>query len=162
MKLTAAIVAALVLAAVARSALYERTAFEKPAPPCPEPCLREKVAHWQRLAAKRLRGWNHANRQVMRWKQTAFSSASLDEAIRLASVVYHVPSSTLWRRARCESQLYRYAQNASGASGYWQFLPSTWRSTPFARFSIFSTYPQALAAAWMMGPAGRAGEWVCR
>lgn len=85
---------------------------------------------------------------------------SVFEAINLACTIYG-NCSTLWRKASCESHLYRYAHNASGASGLFQFLPSTWRSTPFGRFSVWSPYANALAAGWMH-VRGRGGEWVCR
>jgi len=82
-------------------------------------------------------------------------------AIGLACTVYRVSCSTLFRKARCESHLWRYAHNPSGASGLFQFLPSTWRSTPFGAYSVYDPYASALAAGWMHR-AGRGGEWVCR
>jgi uncharacterized protein YraI len=63
--------------------------------------------------------------------------------------------------ARCESGLNPNAYNArSGASGLFQFLPGTWRTTPFANYSIFDAWASANAAAWMWS-VGRRGEWVC-
>lgn len=69
-----------------------------------------------------------------------------------------------WMRrvARCESRMNPYARNPSGATGLFQFMPSTWRSTPYGRYSITSAKYQALAAAWMLARAGRSREWVCR
>jgi hypothetical protein len=94
-------------------------------------------------------------------RRTLAHSSTVAEALNLACTVYG-NCSTLWRKARCESHLYRYAQNRSSeASGLFQFLPSTWATTPFARFSIFSPYANALAAGWMHAQ-GRGGEWVCR
>jgi hypothetical protein len=81
-------------------------------------------------------------------------------AIGIACIVYGY-CSTLWRKAACESHLWRYAHNPSGASGLYQFLPSTWRSTPFGRYSVYDPYANALAAGWMHAQ-GRGGEWVCR
>jgi hypothetical protein len=81
-------------------------------------------------------------------------------AIGLACTVYG-HCSELWRKARCESHLWRYARNPSGASGLLQFLPSTWASTPYARFSVYDPYANALAAGWMHAH-GRGGEWVCQ
>jgi hypothetical protein len=101
--------------------------------------------------------------------------ASSLEALRLASIVYHVPFSLLYRRASCESTgslpaspasertLNAYAKNShSTASGLLQFLTSTFASTPFGRESIWSPYANALAAGWMIGAAGRGNEWACR
>jgi uncharacterized protein YraI len=63
--------------------------------------------------------------------------------------------------ARCESGLNPNAYNArSGASGLFQFLPGTWRTTPFASYSIFDAWASANAAAWMWS-VGRRGEWYC-
>jgi soluble lytic murein transglycosylase-like protein len=63
--------------------------------------------------------------------------------------------------ARCESGLNPQAYNrSSGASGLFQFLPGTWRTTPFASYSIFDPWASANAAAWMWSQ-GRRGEWVC-
>ena len=82
-------------------------------------------------------------------------------AIGLACIVYG-HCTELWRKARCESNLHRYSVNtSSGASGLFQFLPSTWASTPFGRYSVFDPYANALAAGWMHA-RGRGGEWVCQ
>jgi transglycosylase-like protein with SLT domain len=92
--------------------------------------------------------------------RTLLHRPDVGEAISLSCVVYG-SCSTLWRRARCESTLNPYVRNASGATGLYQFIDSTFRSTPFARFSIYSPYAQALAAGWM-NRAGRGSEWSCR
>ena len=60
----------------------------------------------------------------------------------------------------CESGWNPYARNPSGSSGLFQFLPSTWAATRYARLDIFSAKWNALAAAqWIR--AGRSSEWVC-
>ena len=84
------------------------------------------------------------------------------EAINLAAATYGY-GPTLWRKARCETggTYDPHALNSSGAAGLFQFLPSTWRSTPYARFPITSAYANALAAGWMHAN-GRGGEWSCR
>jgi hypothetical protein len=60
----------------------------------------------------------------------------------------------------CESGWNPYAHNPSGSSGLYQFMPGTWRGTPYGRYSIWSAKHQALAAAWMI-KQGRSREWVC-
>jgi hypothetical protein len=63
--------------------------------------------------------------------------------------------------AWCESRFNPRAYNtASGAGGLFQFLASTWATTPQRRRSRFSAKWAALAAAWMF-EHGRAREWVC-
>jgi hypothetical protein len=87
------------------------------------------------------------------------------DAIALAAVVYRQSEGDLLRVAMCETggSLSPYAKNrSSSASGLYQFLhPSTWSSTPFARFSVWNPYANALAAGWMWS-VGRRGEWVCQ
>jgi Transglycosylase SLT domain len=83
------------------------------------------------------------------------------EALELAATVYG-HGDELWRKARCESGLDPSARNtSSAASGLLQFLPSTFRSTPYGRFDIYSPYANALAGGWMLAN-GRGNEWVCR
>jgi soluble lytic murein transglycosylase-like protein len=101
-------------------------------------------------------------RHVRNLRRTLRHKPSAQEALRLASVAYGVPLSLLHRRAFCESRFDPNARNPSGASGLLQFLPSTFHSTPYAREDIFSPYANAMAAGWMIGEAGRGGEWVCR
>jgi soluble lytic murein transglycosylase-like protein len=75
---------------------------------------------------------------------------------------WRVSGGLLRRRAWCESRMNPRAYNASsGASGLFQFLPSTWRTTPYRRRSIWSAEHNAMAAAWMHH-VGRGGEWACR
>ncbi|MDQ3654123.1 MAG: SH3 domain-containing protein [Chloroflexota bacterium] len=66
------------------------------------------------------------------------------------------------RVARCESNLDPSAVNASSnASGLFQFLPSTWATTPYADQDIFDPVANAEAAGWMWAN-GRRNEWVCQ
>ena len=82
------------------------------------------------------------------------------EAIELACSTYGY-CDTLHRVAACESGSSPFARNPSGAAGLYQFLPSTWQTTPYAAFSIWSPYANAMAAGWMQAH-GRGGEWVCK
>jgi soluble lytic murein transglycosylase-like protein len=81
--------------------------------------------------------------------------------IRRAALHWRVPVDMLVRKARCESRLDPGAWNPSGAIGLLQFLPSTWRSTPYADESPWRAKWAALAGAWMHR-VGRGGEWVCQ
>jgi hypothetical protein len=104
----------------------------------------------------------HARTRVRQLARTLAHSSSVREAIDLACSVYG-SCGTLWRRAQCETggTFSSSSHNRSGASGLFQFLPSTWSTTPFAGFSVWSPYANALAAGWMEAH-GRGGEWVCR
>jgi hypothetical protein len=127
-------------------------------------------------------GWWHTaylaqRRRTHALKRTLLRQPSVTEALNLACAVYG-DCATLWRRARCESHLYRYAANrGSSARGLLQFLTTgwvrrygdharvnggTWATTPFWRFSPFSPYANALAAGWMLSVAHRGSEWSCR
>ena len=114
--------------------------------------------HWQ---FQKMRERWERDRKVLQHR------GSVDEAIALASVVYGVDHALLRRKAWCESRFNPNARNVQPiyngehATGLFQFIPSTFASTPFARFSIYSTYANALAAGWMHAN-GRGGEWACR
>jgi len=86
------------------------------------------------------------------------------EAIRLAAITYQQSYSDMLRVASCETggSFNRYSKNrSSSASGIFQFLDSTWASTPYGRESVWSPYANAMAAGWMW-KSGRRGEWVCQ
>ena len=64
--------------------------------------------------------------------------------------------------AYCESRYHPNSVNtSSGASGLFQFLPSTWSGTPWAAQSPFDPVANANAAAWLYNRYGP-GRWVCQ
>jgi hypothetical protein len=105
-----------------------------------------------------------AVRQVLRRQRYALLRRPLVvEAINLSCATFGY-CVTLWRKARCETAGTFSATSynrSSGASGLFQFLPGTWRQTPYAPFSVWSPYANALAAGWMHAH-GRGNEWACR
>jgi soluble lytic murein transglycosylase-like protein len=91
----------------------------------------------------------------------AAGSSTMVNIITAAALRYGQSPSAMLAVARCESGLNPRAVNpASEASGLFQFLPSTWRTTPYANASIFDAEANANAAAWMWS-VGRRNEWVC-
>lgn len=66
------------------------------------------------------------------------------------------------RIAKCESGYNPNAVNPSGATGLFQFMPSTFANTPPGKAggSIWDPVAQSQAAAWMYSQ-GRQGEWQC-
>jgi len=75
-----------------------------------------------------------------------------------------LPRAWAYRVAWCESRYDPGAYNRwSGASGLYQFLPTTWRNTPQGRagLSPFDPYANAEAAAWLYRVGGP-GHWACR
>ncbi len=74
------------------------------------------------------------------------------------------PAAVQWAMnvAWCESRYHPNSVNSdSGASGLFQFLPSTWGGTPYAKQSPFDPRANAFAAAWLYSHYG-AGRWVCQ
>jgi transglycosylase-like protein with SLT domain len=64
--------------------------------------------------------------------------------------------------AYCESRYHPNSVNTeSGASGLFQFLPSTWSGTPWSSQSPFDPVANAQAAAWLYSHYGP-GRWVCQ
>ncbi len=91
----------------------------------------------------------------------ALSQAEIIEIIYAAADRYGQPRADMLRVARCESVLDPNAVNPAGSYGLFQFVPSTWASTPFAGEDIFDAYASANAAGWMWS-VGRRNEWVCQ
>ena len=65
------------------------------------------------------------------------------------------------RVAACESGYNPNAHNASGASGVFQFMPGTFRGTPYGNQSIFDASANVSAAAWYFQQHG-GGAWSCK
>ncbi len=64
--------------------------------------------------------------------------------------------------AYCESRYHPNSVNSSsGASGLFQFLPSTWAFTPYASYSPFDPKYNSLAAAWLYNRDGPS-QWQCQ
>ena len=79
-----------------------------------------------------------------------------------AAKQYGQSESAMVRVARCESALDPCALNRSGPYyGLFQFLKSTWNTTPYGDRDIYDPEAQALATAWMW-KQGRKNEWACQ
>src|SRR5256886_13047647 len=97
--------------------------------------------------------------------RTPPASAEIEAIIRDAAAAQGADAEQLVRVAYCESRLNPGAYNASGASGLFQFLPSTWAANSgragYAGASVFDPVAAANVAAWMFA-RGQAAQWVCR
>lgn len=89
------------------------------------------------------------------------STEEVIQIIYAAADRYGQPREDMLRVARCESGLNPNAVNPAGSYGLFQFIPSTWASTPYAQYDIFDAWASANAAGWMWS-VGRRGEWVCQ
>jgi len=94
--------------------------------------------------------------------QQSTTTDEIAAIIREAARAFGQPEEDLLRVGRCESGLDPNAVNPDGPYfGLFQFLRSTWASTPFADRDIFDPVANAHAAAWMW-QQGRRGEWACQ
>lgn len=120
--------------------------------------------------------WDHYRslfadeRKVKRLKLSCGQSptSAVVSCIEYASLIHNYSQAILYQIASCESHLNPYAGNPSGASGLFQFMPSTWSATVSRMVSagvkiknkIWSAKWNAQAAAWKMSQDGT-GEWSC-
>jgi hypothetical protein len=82
--------------------------------------------------------------------------------IRRAARKYRQSKRAMIRVARCESRLDPCAYNPSGPYyGLYQYLKSTWKTTPYHDRNIYDPKAQALATGWMW-EQGRKNEWACK
>ena len=65
------------------------------------------------------------------------------------------------RVAACESGYNPNAYNPDGASGVFQFMPGTFRGTPYGGQNIFDASANVNAAAWYFQQHG-GGAWSCK
>lgn len=87
----------------------------------------------------------------------------------IAKIIYDAfsplgPRAVQWaiNVAYCESRYHPNSVNSdSGASGLFQFMPSTWSGTPWANQSPFDPVANAQAAAWLYSHYGP-GRWTCQ
>lgn len=94
-------------------------------------------------------------------RQDNYSERQIVRIIYQAAERYDQPKNDMLRVARCESSLDPYAVNPSGSYGLFQFIRTTWKSTPYGDEDIFDPQANANAAAWMWSQ-GRKSEWVCQ
>lgn len=92
---------------------------------------------------------NHSEKEILKY-------------IAKAAKKYGQSKRAMVRVARCESGLDPCAYSKAGPYyGLYQFLKSTWKTTPYKGRSIYDPKAQAMAAAWMW-KQGRKNEWACK
>jgi Transglycosylase SLT domain len=124
-----------------------------------------RMRHCQKQGTKGTAAARHTEHRLKRWRTLyQCTQGKPVNCIRAATRVYGGDFAHNVACARSESGLSPYARNGggSGATGLFQFMPSTWSST-LARMgvgakSIYSAKWQARAAAWKFGHDGF-GEW---
>jgi hypothetical protein len=119
-------------------------------------------------AAKRKTRSHHKNRKGKHKTasgggcQVKDSEQQILNYIAQAANKYGQSKTVMERVARCESTLDPCAFSARGPYyGLYQYLKSTWNSTPYGNRSIWDPEAQALATGWMW-QQGRKNEWSCQ
>jgi soluble lytic murein transglycosylase-like protein len=124
-----------------------------------------RMRHCQKQGRKGTVAARHTELRLKRWRTLYHCTQGKPvNCIRAATRVYGGDFAHNVACARSESGLSPYARNGggSGATGLYQFMPSTWSRT-LARMgvgarSIYSAKWQARAAVWKFGHDGF-GEW---
>lgn len=128
--------------------------------------LRQQIKKERQIADIKVRkaykaGFSRARREIV-------YSHDAEVSFKLAAIAYgqswtHLRSCALsegYRNGeRYHGYNYRPNTTGSGAYGAFQFMPSTFRGTPFGHLNISRIDVQAFAAAWMFRQ-GRIGEWT--
>jgi hypothetical protein len=124
-----------------------------------------KKARDKKRNSKRKHNQKHKHQNKHSGKGGCSSHKSEDQIlgyITKAAKKYGQSRQAMERVARCESNLDPCAVNKSGPYyGLYQFLKSTWKTTPYGNKSIFDPKAQAMAAGWMW-KQGRKNEWACK
>jgi uncharacterized protein YraI len=98
---------------------------------------------------------------VPRGATDRYSRREIVRIIYAAADRYGQSREDMLRVAQCESNLNPYAVHPSGSYGLFQFIRTTWKSTPYGNKDVFDPEANANAAGWMWSQ-GRRSEWVCQ
>ena len=97
-----------------------------------------------------------------RCRRKDWSERRVKRFIKDAANRHNQSERAMLRVAQCESNYDPCAVNRAGPYyGLFQFLESTWKTTPYDRDDIFDPKTNALATAWMW-KEGRRNEWACQ
>jgi len=120
---------------------------------------RARLAEARRARTALLRGTRVSRRRAER----SLTRLLAQRARALKSAGPGGPWTIPWPIVQCESGGQNLPPNSAGASGFYQFLPSTWRgvggSTPHAYLASKAEQDRLAAKLWNGGRG--AGNWVC-
>lgn len=121
------------------------------------------VQWWAKRAVQARKDANVRGQTILRFEKTLHYNTTIAECVKLATIAYPAfTEARAWKIIGVESKGNPNAKNPrSTASGLFQFLTSTFASTPYGKagMSIWSPCASALAAGWMH-QNGRGGEWA--
>jgi hypothetical protein len=123
----------------------------------------KSIKWWAKHTVQARKDANARAGTIKRLKKTMAHNTTIAECVKLATIAYpDFTEGRAWKIIGVESKGNPNAKNPhSTASGLFQFLTSTFASTPYGRagMSIWSPCASALAAGWMH-QNGRGGEWA--
>ena len=132
-----------------------------------------QVQQWSSELAQGLAQYQAEQERIAQAEAAAAAEATLNNhpapPANIATIITNAFSplgqaAVTWalRVAWCESRYHPNSVNSSsGASGLFQFMPSTWAGTPWASQSPFDPVANANAAAWLYSHYGP-GRWSCK
>ena len=128
------------------------------------PTYQGKTIHWwANHAVQNRKEVNVQALTIHRLKKVMAHNTTIAECVKLATIAYPAfTEARAWHIIGVESKGNPNAKNKhSTASGLYQFLTSTFNSTPYGKagMSIWSPCASSLAAGWMH-QNGRGGEWA--
>jgi soluble lytic murein transglycosylase-like protein len=133
------------LAAVLTAAVILMAAFA--AAPAPaqarkgDPCANQRCTRYKPHATN---CWDKSGRRKV---ARCFISQAATHFRQSKKQAFH----TAWRESRYD---WHATNRSSGAAGLYQFMPSTWRTTPYRKHSPYHPRWAALAAMWMWKHGG--------
>lgn len=125
----------------------------------------KSISWWATRAVQARKDANARAKTIKQLKRSMRQDPTIKECVKLATIAYPAfTEARAWQIIYHESWMAgkQYAKNPhSTASGLYQFLTSTFNSTPYGRagMSIWSPCASSLAAGWMH-QNGRGREWA--
>lgn len=158
MKFLTAMVVVVILAFTAAIATADTTVMKES-----QTYQGKTIKWWAKRTVQARKDANARAFTIHRLKRTMAHNTTIGECVKLATITYpRLTEGRAWYIISRESGGNPRAKNKySTASGLFQFLTSTFASTPYGKagMSIWSPCASALAAGWMH-ENGRGGEWA--
>lgn len=165
MKLLTAIIAVIILIVLLVGGTATATADSRS--PSATTYQGKSAEWWAKRAVQARKDANARGKTIQRLEKSLAHNSTIQECVKLATIAYpDLTENRAWRIIGGESRGNPKAWNKTSiwngehAAGLWQFIPSTFMSTPYGKagMSIWSPCASSLAAGWMH-ENGRGREW---